>query len=85
MGAVPWDTFVGAMADAGFCSEQAAGSAVMFKPMDNPYNWTGSINIHRPHPQAKIEKHWYRAIGHRMADKFKGWGEGAFVLRAKEE
>ena len=78
---VAWEDFLAAMTDAGCGIEQKGGSAVTF--------WVaakreGSVIVHRPHPDPKINPIMLRDCGKRLTRYF-GWDEDSFVLRSKED
>ncbi|KAK3671188.1 hypothetical protein LTR78_008989 [Recurvomyces mirabilis] len=78
---VAWEDFLAAMTDAGCGIEQKGGSAVAF--------WVaakreGTVIVHRPHPDPKINPIMLRDCGKKLT-KYFGWDEDSFVLRSKED
>lgn len=75
-----WITFVNSMGDAGFIAMTSGGggSSVKFRQVDGK----GSINFHKPHPEAVLEPHTLHAIGWRMSRRF-GWARDLFVFEQK--
>lgn len=64
---VDWDTFLAAMADAGFSARNGGGSMAVF---------------HKPHPLAKIDPVMFQAMDRRMNEWF-GWCRETFVAEEK--
>lgn len=81
-GEVSWTDFLHAMKTTGFAIQTMYGSVWQFQPqrldVETP------IQFHGPHPTGKIAFWVARRIGRRLQRAY-GWGEGGFVLRAKEE
>ncbi|KAL2069446.1 hypothetical protein VTL71DRAFT_14125 [Oculimacula yallundae] len=77
---IPWTRFVDAMAKVGFLSSRSGGSAVTFEPCgESRWFGSGSIVIHRPHPDSAIDAIILMEIGKRMKKWF-GWDAGLFQL-----
>jgi predicted RNA binding protein YcfA (HicA-like mRNA interferase family) len=76
-GAMKWEDFVKAMADAGCSACYVGGSAVTFQYDRN------KIQIHHPHPDPSIKPIILRSIGKQLTKRF-GWDMETFVDRGKE-
>ncbi|KAL0253237.1 hypothetical protein SLS55_010209 [Diplodia seriata] len=81
---VDWDTFVLAMADAGFSARNNGGSAVVFQS-DRPGAPVhgGKIIFHKPHPVPKIDPVMLHSMGRRMRRWF-DWCRDSFVLDSSQ-
>lgn len=76
-GLIAWTAFAKAMVDAGFEATHTGGSAVTFRTNE------GSISIHRPHPDPKLDNVMLHIIGKRMNRHF-GWTYDSFCERVKD-
>lgn len=63
------------MADTGFVTKDAGGSAVSFENQDG-----GKIIFHKPHPDTDVDAHLLRIMAWRMRKRF-GWVRDGFVLK----
>ncbi|KAJ9621645.1 hypothetical protein H2203_007134 [Taxawa tesnikishii (nom. ined.)] len=72
------DTFVAAMADAGYSAMQHSGSETRFDRVDGG----GSVVFHRPHPETKINPIKLRAWGRTLTRRF-GWTRDVSVERER--
>lgn len=70
---IPWSAFLTAMSSAGFSITPIGGSAFRFFNKD----W-GCMNVHRPHPDDRIEGFAALKLRGRLARRF-GWGLNTFV------
>jgi hypothetical protein len=82
-GEIPWLDFLHAMSAAGFTSEKLYGSVWQFNPTEalkvgNGIDAARSIQLHEPHPVAKVAFRSARRWG-RSLTKWYGWTGEMFV------
>ncbi|KAK4543627.1 hypothetical protein LTR36_005272 [Oleoguttula mirabilis] len=80
-GAVRWQQFVTAMADAGCSATHTGGSAVSFDQCAST-GAGGTIVFHKPHPDPEVDAVMLQTMGKRLRKWF-GWDADVFVEREK--